>query len=272
MKYLQDHLSIEKSRKYERIYAELEVERDIHIHEKMKGRVDISKMEEKTSVQVSKAEVILSLLRLKGKDKINDMVLSLMARKFREELPTGQRQKMYEGMKEEFIRKVYEIFVEHTKDRAGKNLEFLCANWLLNNDESIDDINVRYTEHRIGGREIDVVGYDNPNGRNKTQLPLVIAESKDKDVKVEDVDKWINNTISVYNEYSDKIAERYGSKERINSYFFVRGNIPQGVSERFRQLKIKENGIYQKGLLSPKANLHIWEIRGNKFYQRFPKR
>lgn len=260
IKYLQGILTIEKSKKYERMYMEREVERDIHIHEKIKEKSVRSQSEEETRIILSRERKILELMKV----KIQKEVLSVIANKLHEKEPEGSKQRLFEEMSDGYLQRSYEIFVELKHDRTGKNFEYLCANWLMGKGE-IEKLETDHEFHGVG--EIDVVGFDD------NMLPIVIAECKDRPVIKDDIDKWITNTVSLYNQFSSKIEEKHHGHLHINSFFLTSERITQEVLERYKNHKVKENGVYQKiPLISPKAYLNIYEVKGNKFEQKFPKK
>jgi len=260
IKYLEGTLTIEKSKKYEKIYLEREVERDIHIHEKIKERSLKSSYKETNKITITREKQILDLMKM----KIHKEVLKVLANRLNEKEPEGSKQEIFEEMSDDLRQKTYEIFVELKSDKTGRNFEYFCANWLMN-EENIKKIDIDHKFEGIG--EIDIVGFDDK------MLPLVIAECKDKKVLKEDIDKWITNTINLYDKYSNKIDTEYDGKIHLRSFFFTSERITPEVLERYKNHKVKDNGVYQKiPVISPKAYLFIYEVKKTKFERKFPQK
>ncbi len=260
IKFLDGVLTAEKIKKYSKEYSEREIERDIHIHEKIKEKSSNSQFVEETKVTISREKKILDLM----KRKIQKEVLSVIANKLHEKEPEGSKQSLYENMSDTFLQKAYDIFVEGKMDRSGRNFEYLCANYLLGTEE-VEKLETDHDFHGIG--EVDIVGFDD------NMLPVIIAECKDRTALKEDVDKWITNTIGLYDKFSSKIEEKHRGKTRMTSYFFTSERITQEVLERYKSHKVKDDGTYQKyPVITPKSNLFIFEVKGTKFERKFPKK
>lgn len=260
LKFLEGVLTIEKIKTYSKEYSEREIERDIHIHERIKEKSSKSQSEEETRVIVSREKKILNLMKV----KIQKEVLSVMANKFHEKEPEGSKQNLFENMSDNFLQRTHEIFIEGKMDRSGRNFEFLCANY-IQSKEGIQKLEIDHDFHGVG--EIDIVGFD------ENLLPIVIAECKDRAALKEDIDKWITNTINLYDKYAGKVEEKQRGKMRMKSYFFTSERLTQEVLERYKGHKVKDDGTYQKyPVISPKANLYIYEVKGIKFEQKFPRR
>jgi hypothetical protein len=261
VKYLQGTLSIERSKKYEKMYSEKVVERDIHIHERIKEKSIQAKSEDEERVSISREGKILKLMKV----TIQKEVLSALANKLHEKEPEGSKQNLLEEMSDDFLNRVYEIFVDLKHDRNGRNFEYLCSNYLMKNWKGdIEKLELDHEFHGVG--EIDVVGFD------RFMLPIGIAECKDKTTLKEDIDKWITNTKSLYEQFSQKIQDKHKQYLHMNSYFFSSERITQEVLARYKNHKISERGVYQKiPLISPKVYFWIYEVKGDKFEQKFPK-
>lgn len=261
IKYLQGTLTLEKSKKYEKMYTEKVVERDIHIHERIKEKTVHTKSEDETQASISREGKILKLMKV----KMQKDVVSAVANKLHLSEPEGTRQEALEEMDEELLQKLYEIFIELKQDRTGRNFEYLCANYLKKMwGSNIDKLELDHEFHGIG--EIDIIGFDS------YMLPVCIAECKDRTAQKEDVDKWITNTKSLYDLFSQKVEEKHKGNIHMNSYFFTSERITQEVLARYKNHKVNEHGVYQKiPFISPKAHLYIYEVKEDKFDVKFPR-
>ena len=264
IKYLEGVLTVERIKRYREQYFERDVERDIHIHEKIKERGYKASSIERTKVKFDRNEVIVEL----SKSKITKQVVESITTYLHEPMPSGTGVNFYDKMSEKTLKLLNSIFLERSADYSGVNFEFLCTNWLVRNYKEISRVENRHKFPKIG--EIDIVGYD------QRDLPVVIGECKDRSVSYSDIDKWIRNSKSLAEEYGDQLMEVDNDELTIiHSYFFGSRGYSQGVTDRVKNDNNIDDGAYviPTGLLGRKRaalfKIFMYDVRDGKFYQEY---
>ena len=264
IKYLEGVLTLERIKRYKEQYFERDVERDIHIHEKIKERGYKASSIEKTKVKFDRNEIIVGL----SKSKITKQVIESITTYLHEPMASGTGVNFYDKMSEKTLKLLNCIFLERSADYSGINFEFLCTNWLVRNHREISRVENRHKFPKIG--EIDIVGYDHRD------LPVVIGECKDRSVSYSDVDKWIRNSKSLAEEYGDQLMDANTDELTIiHSYFFGSRGYSQGVIDRVKNDNNVDDGAYviPTGLLGRKRmalfKIFMYDVRDGKFHQEY---
>lgn len=261
IKYLEGVLTTEKIKKYQSKFSEREIERDIHIHERVKERSLETTSFERTRTKFDRNSAIISL----SKAKVSKQVVESVTDYLHEAMPSGGGVNFYDKMNDKTLRLLYDTFVEKSPDISGVSFEFLCTDWLVHKYAEIRRVENRHKFPKIG--EIDIVGYDSGD------LPIVVAECKDRNVSYSDVDKWIRNSEKLTNEYAGQLYK--DAEIRIlQSFFFTSKGFSQGVVDRLRNDdKIKDDfyvinkGVFKGGKISFEP--HMYDVRDGKFYREF---
>lgn len=208
-------------------------------------------------------------------EKINKQVLEELANSLHEQIPTGSSYSLYNKMDERMLESIHRIFVKKETDGKGRFLEFRFANFLMKHSKVIfPRLRIRYKLEGIG--EIDIIGFDS----EKKPKPLLLAECKDRKMKFEDVDKWIENIRRVFSKYNGSLMEAYlvGSSgytqetiKRIESSPEIdskKGFLKMGgVSSRIKEFIISDKALEESG----RVFFGIYDVRQNKFMRILPR-
>ena len=263
IKFLEGVLTSEKIKRYQREYVETEVERDIHIHEKVKEKRLKEDTTETTKITVSKHEMMINL----QKAKIHKSILEPISDYLHVPNATGSGVRLYDNMNEKMLNLLHKVFIDNEPDKTGRNFEFLAGNWLAFHEKGISRIEFRHKFPTIG--EIDIVGYD------EYDLPYVVAECKDRSVSFEDIDKWLANSRSITEQYADNIIRKYGEVV-MKAYFFGSAGYSQGVTDRVKNHNDVNNKygamVINRGLFKDthEIKLKIIDVRDGKFKELYP--
>jgi hypothetical protein len=269
IKFLEGVLTLEQIKTYEGKYSEKEIERDIHIHEKIREKSIEKKAETTTKLNIDRNKTIVDL----SKTKIDKTIIEAIADDLHEEIPSGSGVKYFDGMSLRLLKALDGIFIIKEEDRTGRYFEYLSANWLWKKySKNATSINFRQKLPKIG--EIDIILYDN------NDFPYVIGECKDRqNVKIEDIDKWLSNSDRIIQEFGDEMIKKNASVLRlveiasIDSYFFSSTGFTQGIIDRLKENEKVENGIYTaKKKIGSKyqVKLHLVDVRNNQFKEVYP--
>ena len=199
VKYLDGLLTLKKIKEYTTEVYEKETRREI-IRETIKERRIKVKSKEETKLQINKAQLIFEL-RNCG-EKIEPCLLEEIASSIKEPFSGGKGAALFDKMNDPMLNYVHRIFVKKESDKKGLFLEYRTANFIKrHSDFDVEYLKIRTKLPQIS--EIDVLGYD-----SKDNI-VVMAECKDRNVKKEDVAKWIENTRRIYTDYGNTLEESY---------------------------------------------------------------
>jgi hypothetical protein len=273
VKYLSGTLTLEKIKEYSAEVYERETKREI-IRETIKEKGIRIKEKETTKLQVDKIHLIYDLAH--SHEKIDDGVLGELARSMHEPIPSGKGANRFDKMSENLLERLHAIFVKNESDGKGLFLEFRTANFIMRQSkcrDKISRVSVRYTTD-IG--QIDVVGF------NSEDVPLIIAECKDRSVKREDLAKWLENSRQMFEKSKGDLAESYfvtSSRLTDESILFLENNhtinskngqlkVATGITGYTKNLFMANKGFFETGNVS----LSIYEVRQGQFTKVFPKK
>jgi hypothetical protein len=263
IKYLEGVLTLERIKRYKEQYFERDVERDIHIREKIKEIGVQTATVELTRTKFDRNATVISVFKAKP----TRLVIELIAKYLREDIPSARGFEFYNQLGNKTLRMLYDIFVERLPDVSGASFEFLCANFLVDERNEIERVERDYYFPKIG--KIDIVGFDNRD------LPVVIAECKDTKVAYEKIDKWIHNSIKMTQEYGEQLKKtKWDDIQTLQSYFFTSRGFSQGVVDRVKNNKDIEDESYivNKSVLKSRRLEfvpYMFDVRDGKFIQEY---
>jgi len=276
IKYLEGVLTLKQIKSYEEEYFEKEIERDIHIHEKIKERGIKKKIEENSEITIDRKEIIYELM--KNDNNISKTIVEAITDDLHEEIPSGSKIKYYENMSDHLLKTLDEIFIKRKEDRTGRYFEYLTANWLWKkySKKGASDIKLRQKIPSVG--EIDIVLYKNIF--EDKEVPFVIAECKDKKtVKIEDIDRWLGNSSRIIQRYGEEMIEYSGKKiiafsnAVLYSYFFSSSGFTQGIIDRLTNNPNIKNGVYtakKQHTQKFQVELYLIDVRDKQFKGIYP--
>jgi hypothetical protein len=202
VKYLEGMLTLEKIKEYTAEVYENETKREI-IRETVKERGVRVKVLETERIEITKPQLVTEIMNYNNQEKIHKLVLQQIGNTLHQPIPKGTGFNLYHNMSDPMLQTVHSIFVKRESDKEGRNLEVQFANFLMNQtDLDIKRLEIRYKLSDTIG-EIDIVGFDDKN------KPVLMAESKDRQVKWEDMDKWIGNIRRIYTDLGGSLKEAY---------------------------------------------------------------
>lgn len=263
---LEPELTIKQIKEYVQEFEEEEIEREIHIKEKIKKRK--SSIRSKTVIQtVTSEKMILDLTDL----KIPLDIIKIIAADHRSPI-LGRGVTLYKNLTPEAITTLHSTFIKKEKDRKGKYLEYRLAQYLSKKHRGKQ---IKLRDKIVGesgvAHEIDSSAYN-----NKAE-PIAIGEAKSKGGKSQkdDMMKWIN--------ISEDLAKSQKGNKLTDAYFIsIEGATADALKllkskiDKKGRLRILTGGRVFKSLWndgdlsSASVKIHILEERKGVIQQIFP--
>ncbi len=272
VKYLNGMLTLEKIKEYTAEVYEKETKRTTVIHETIKEKGIRIKAKETTKIKFDKLEVIRELTQ---EEKIDLSVLDDIAKNLGEPAPKGKGFSLYDKMSDKMLDYLNRIFVKKESEGHGLFLEYRTANFIKCKNKKVNQIRIR-VKPCLEVKQLDVVGFDSKD------IPLVMAECKDTSVKVDYLDKWIENTKRLF-DFSKGILEEsfFVTSKKLTEECLRHIETHKDIDAKRGQLKVV-GGWFERGInylsdnrdlnKSGRVYLSIYEVRQNEFTKVFPKK
>ncbi len=200
------------------------------------------------------------------KEKIHRIVVEAACEHFKEPLPKGTGVNFYDGMSDELLKHLHDVFVKKLDDPEGKNFELRSANWLVYRVKEVGAIRTRHTLPNT--QELRLVGFDVEG------LPYFIGEFSNVGMTDQNFRKGIENARKVLENYGPRLMKKYKSAW-MRVYYFV----PEEHSDNFLKLITSDKSIAGDGTIRVKRGflkqdyfikISAFKVNGNKYTEIHP--
>ncbi len=198
--------------------------------------------------------------------KIHRIVVEAACEHFKEPLPKGTGVNFYDGMSDELLKHLHDVFVKKLDDPEGKNFELRSANWLVYRVKEVGAIRTRHTLPNT--QELRLVGFDVEG------LPYFIGEFSNVGMTDQNFRKGIENARKVLENYGPRLMKKYKSAW-MRVYYFV----PEEHSDNFLKLITSDKSIAGDGTIRVKRGflkqdyfikISAFKVNGNKYTEIHP--
>ncbi|MCL4320819.1 MAG: hypothetical protein M1323_05615 [Candidatus Thermoplasmatota archaeon] len=228
-------------------------EKEVKVEERNNA---VPKKDEKNE-SFSRKEYIVDL----QKEKIHRIVVEAACEHFKEPLPKGTGVNFYDGMSDELLKHLHDVFVKKYDDPEGKNFELRSANWLVYRIKEVGAIRTRHTLPNT--QELRLIGFDVEG------LPYFIGEFSNTGMTDQNFRRGIENARKVLENYGPKLLKKYKSAW-MRVYYFV----PEEHSDNFLKIITSDKSIAGDGTIRVKRGflkqdyfikISAFKVNGNKY-------